>query len=111
MTILHLVLFQFKSEVAPATQQEILQEFLTLPQKCEDALQNLYIRGIRGGVECTPGASSNFTHVFIVEFNSMQQREYYKSVDPVHVDFASRIMPLLRFIKISVFQESKFLGQ
>lgn len=41
----------------------------------------------------------------------MQQREYYKSVDPVHVEFASRIMPLLSFIKISVFRESQFLGQ
>lgn len=46
--------------------------------------------------------------MFIVEFSSMRDREYYKTVDPVHLDFASRIMPMLDFVRISVFEEYDF---
>ncbi|OJJ71764.1 hypothetical protein ASPBRDRAFT_125719 [Aspergillus brasiliensis CBS 101740] len=106
MTILHLVLLEFKQDVAAVTQQGLLQEFLTLPQKCRDRSQNLYIKGIRAGSECSPTAKSNFTHLFIIEFESLEQREYYKSVDPVHADFASRILPLLSNVTITAFQES-----
>ncbi|KAE8365650.1 stress responsive A/B barrel domain-containing protein [Aspergillus caelatus] len=109
MPFLHLVLFKFKPEIGITTQQEILREFLSLPQKCKDSSHNPYITSIRGGVECGAGSSSGYTHIFIVEFNSMQEREYYKGSDPVHLHFASRIMRMLAFIRILVFEECNFL--
>ncbi|OOF93297.1 hypothetical protein ASPCADRAFT_7529 [Aspergillus carbonarius ITEM 5010] len=110
MPILHIVLFTFKPDISTTAQQKILQEFLTLPQKCKDSSQNTYIKSIRGGVECSPISSNEYTHVFIVEFDSLPQREYYKTVDPVHLDFAERIMPMVNFARISVFEESNFRG-
>ncbi|KAJ5478195.1 hypothetical protein N7530_003704 [Penicillium desertorum] len=74
MAILHVVQFDFKQDVAPATQQE------------------------------------NCTHLFILEFDSIEQQEYYKSLDPVHADFASRILPLVDSFKITAFRESDFQG-
>lgn len=100
------------------SQSQILREFLTLPQKCRDSSQNLYIKSLRGGVECSTDSSSvspvplhtggvswdakpteqEYIHVFLVEFGSVEEREYYKAVDPVHADFAARIIPMLDYI-------------
>lgn len=38
----------------------------------------------------------------------MQHREFYRTVDPVHVEFASRIKPMLDVLKISAIQQSGF---
>lgn len=38
----------------------------------------------------------------------MREREYYKAVDPVHAEFALRIIPMLEFIRMSVFRKSSF---
>ncbi|OJJ65291.1 hypothetical protein ASPSYDRAFT_194379 [Aspergillus sydowii CBS 593.65] len=108
MPFLHVVLFTFKPEISPTTQREVCNEFLCLPQKCKDSSHNSYIRSIRGGVECGAGSSSDYTYVFIVEFNSMQEREYYKTADPVHLDFASRIMPMVASFRMSIFEECNF---
>ncbi|PYI18601.1 hypothetical protein BO99DRAFT_433331 [Aspergillus violaceofuscus CBS 115571] len=87
---------------------QILQEFMTRPQKCKDQSGRLYIRSIRGGVECTPEVSSDNSHVFIVEFGSLQDRDFYKNVIPRHAEFASRIIPLVNLTTMAVFEESDF---
>ncbi|PYH79253.1 hypothetical protein BO82DRAFT_356627 [Aspergillus uvarum CBS 121591] len=108
MAFLHLVLFRFKPEIPRGRRQAILHEFKGLPQKCKDQSGRLYIRSIRGGVECTPGVSSDTSHVFIVEFGSLQDREFYKNVDTIHAEFASRIIPLVSLTTMAVFEESDF---
>lgn len=40
----------------------------------------------------------------------MQHREFYRTVDPVHVEFASRIKPMPDFLNISAIQQSGFQG-
>ncbi|RAH74944.1 Dabb family protein [Aspergillus aculeatinus CBS 121060] len=110
MAILHLVLFRFKPEVSRGRRQAVLQEFMALSQKCKDESERPYIKSIRGGVECTAEVSSDHSHVFIVEFDSLQDREFYKNVDPIHAEFASRIIPLVSLTKMAVFEESDFVG-
>lgn len=77
MSIFHMVFFKFKPDICTTTQDrvcnancprrltkanhslfQILQEFLSLPQICKDSSQNLYIKSIRGGAECSTGSPS-----------------------------------------------------
>ncbi|RAK77809.1 uncharacterized protein BO72DRAFT_495742 [Aspergillus fijiensis CBS 313.89] len=53
---------------------------------------------------------ADHSHVFIVEFDSLQDRKFYKNVDPIHAEFASRIIPLVSLTKMAVFEESDFVG-
>ncbi|OJJ98169.1 hypothetical protein ASPACDRAFT_45468 [Aspergillus aculeatus ATCC 16872] len=110
MAILHLVLFRFKPEISQGRRQAFLQEFMALSQKCKDESDRLYIKSIRGGVECTLEVSSDYNHIFMVEFESLQDREFYKNVDPIHAEFASRIIPLLSLTILAVSEESNFVG-
>ena len=57
-----------------------------------------------------PRQDEDFTHVFLLEFDSMQHREFYRTIDPVHIEFASRIKPMLDYFKISAIQQSDFQG-
>ncbi|KAE8374826.1 hypothetical protein BDV26DRAFT_295587 [Aspergillus bertholletiae] len=108
MAILHIVLFRFKPDIGLTTQHEMLRESLSLSKNCADASQKPYIKSLRVGLQCDPGLPTDYTHVLVVEFNSVQDREYYKVVDPVHLDFASRIMPMLDLVTMSVFNECNF---
>lgn len=78
-------------------------------------MQRRYIKG-ESGAPVTLEASARmlkpteqeYTHVFLVEFGSAEEREYYKTADPVHADFAARIVTMVDYFRMSVFRESSF---
>ncbi|PYI35498.1 hypothetical protein BP00DRAFT_442670 [Aspergillus indologenus CBS 114.80] len=89
MAFLHLVLLRLKPEIPRGRRRAIPQEFMALPRRA---------RIIR----------EDNSHVFIVEFGSLQDREFDKNVIPIHAESASRIIPLVNLTTMAVFEASDF---
>ena len=49
-----------------------------------------------------------FTHSFVVEFDSEEDRHYYVKEDPAHVNFVKDVRPLVSQIQVVDFVPGKF---
>ncbi|EFW99412.1 stress responsive a b barrel domain containing protein [Grosmannia clavigera kw1407] len=73
MSVTHTVLVRFKDELKA-------EEVKTVP----------YILSLKGGKDNSPiGLQGGITHGFVVEFASVEDRDYYAKTDPVHMAFAT----------------------
>ncbi|PHH64470.1 hypothetical protein CDD81_4545 [Ophiocordyceps australis] len=95
--IVHVVLFQFKSETPESERKELSQKMLRLKTSCiHPTLHRPYITSSVGGLDNSiEGSQDGFTHAFVVEFESQQDRDYYVRHDPAHKAFVSEAMPRL----------------
>ncbi|KAI8961040.1 stress responsive A/B barrel domain protein [Daldinia sp. FL1419] len=109
MVVKHIVLFQFKADVAVETQEEATSRMLGLKEGCLNASQKPYIKSLVGGRDNSiEGASNGITHAFIVEFESIEDRNYYVNSDKHHGEFKSFIVPFLEKFTIVDFSEGVF---
>ncbi|KEY74671.1 hypothetical protein S7711_09898 [Stachybotrys chartarum IBT 7711] len=107
----HLVLFDFKSDIAGDDLHSATSHMLDLANNClHPSTGKPYIKSIRGGKNNSPeGLSADRTHAFIVEFESLQDRDYYIETDPAHKEFIQHVTPLLDTGAIVVdFQDNDF---
>ncbi|EDU49111.1 stress responsive A B barrel domain containing protein [Pyrenophora tritici-repentis] len=89
MTVVHIVLFEWKSTASPEQISEACTRMLALKEDCiHPTSQKPYIKSFSGGKNISPeGKSGNFTHGFVVEFESEEDRDYYVIKDPAHLEF------------------------
>ncbi|KAL0936894.1 stress responsive a b barrel domain-containing protein [Colletotrichum truncatum] len=88
MTITHIVQFSFKDDLS---QEEMCESMLSLKDKCvHPTSKEPYIKSVSGGVDNSPeGLQDGITHVFVVEFESAEDRDYYVREDPAHLAFVA----------------------
>ncbi|KAL1999291.1 hypothetical protein VTN02DRAFT_4732 [Thermoascus thermophilus] len=93
MPIVHVVLLRFKPDVAPSVVEATCQQFLSLQERCvRPATQTPYLRSLVGGRENSPeGLANGFTHVFVSEFESEDDRRFYLEEDPAHRALATSL--------------------
>ncbi|OLN90005.1 hypothetical protein CCHL11_07228 [Colletotrichum chlorophyti] len=92
MTIIHVVQFQFK-ELVPADEvSAICDQMLALKDNCiHPTSKKAYVKSIVGGLDNSPeGIQDGITHVFVVEFESTEDRDYYVNKDPAHLAFVKQ---------------------
>ncbi|EOA91147.1 hypothetical protein ACJQWK_11239 [Exserohilum turcicum] len=89
MTIIHVVLFEWKPTATPDQIAEACKRMLELKDQCiHPTSQKPYIRSFTGGKNNSPeGQAGNSTHGFVVEFENEEDRDYYVFKDPVHQEF------------------------
>jgi hypothetical protein len=58
-------------------------------------------------IELTIRTQSPFTHGFVVEFSSEQDRDYYVNKDPAHQDFIKFAGELLQSVKVLDYESGK----
>jgi hypothetical protein len=82
---------------------------LALKDSCVDAASGKpYITSFSGGRNNSPeGHASPFTHGFVVEFNSEQDRDYYVNKDPAHQEFIKFAGELLQSVKVLDYESGK----
>ncbi|KAL0633414.1 hypothetical protein Q9L58_007727 [Maublancomyces gigas] len=90
MAVYHIVSLKF----APGTPAENIVESLNgvagLQKSCIHPTTNLpYIKSFVAGRNTVPKAE--YTHTFIMEFDSVEDREYYMNLDPAHAAFTKVI--------------------
>ncbi|KIX05245.1 uncharacterized protein Z518_06117 [Rhinocladiella mackenziei CBS 650.93] len=92
MSIVHMVLFKLKSSLTDAEKKEFCDDMLSLRQTCLHPTSNKpYIVSSSGGIDDSPeGVQGGFTHGFVVEFASKEDRDYYVTTDPIHQAFVKK---------------------
>ncbi|KAF2130961.1 dabb-domain-containing protein [Dothidotthia symphoricarpi CBS 119687] len=102
MSIVHIVLFEWKSTLSAEQVEEACARMLALGQKCvHPTSQTPYIKSSTGGRNNSPeGYAGGFTHGFVVEFESEQDRDYYVHKDPAHQEFLKFALPLVQDVKV-----------
>ncbi|KAL4936808.1 hypothetical protein BDV06DRAFT_216369 [Aspergillus oleicola] len=87
MAVTHVVLYRFKSGLKPEAIELACQRVINLGQKCiHPVTKQSYIKSFRGGRNNSPeGFEKGYTHAFIAEFETPEDRDYYVSKDPAHL--------------------------
>ncbi|KEF55326.1 uncharacterized protein A1O9_08980 [Exophiala aquamarina CBS 119918] len=110
MSIIHIVLFKLKSSLSDEEKKAFCDDMLALKGTCiHPTSQEPYIIAASGGVDNSPeGAQGGFTHGFVVEFASPQDRDYYVSSDPVHQAFVKRNSPQFDDVRVVDYQKGVY---
>ncbi|KAJ5604788.1 hypothetical protein N7510_009942 [Penicillium lagena] len=89
MAVTHVVMFQFKPGVKPESVQELCERMLALKEQCiHPETESSYLKSCVGGKDISvQGIQKGMSHLFVVEFNSIADRDYYALHDPVHLEF------------------------
>ncbi|GFP55792.1 hypothetical protein TASIC1_0005065000 [Trichoderma asperellum] len=97
MSVIHVVLFKYKSSATAEDVQNVCSEMLALKSGClHPTTQTTYIKSLTGGTNNSPEPHQNgFTHAFVVEFASVEDREYYVDQDPIHQAFKTNAGPTI----------------
>ncbi|KAJ5616953.1 Dimeric alpha-beta barrel [Penicillium hordei] len=107
MSITHIVLFQFKSEVAAEVVQDACERMLALKNNCvHPTSQQPYIKSASGGKDNSPeGIQNGITHAFVVEFANSADRDYYVQSDPSHLAFVKTLDGLIEKAQVIDFTD------
>jgi hypothetical protein len=87
--IRHVVLMNFRPDLAPARIDEAVARFLAMRDKTGEA--GTIEHGINNSAE---GLDQGFTHCFLIGFPDQAGRDRYLA-HPAHKEFAAYVMPLL----------------
>ncbi|KAJ5800167.1 uncharacterized protein N7518_002235 [Penicillium psychrosexuale] len=107
MSITHIVLFQFKPEVAAEVVHDACERMLGLKDSCvHPTSQQPYIKSSSGGKDnSTEGIQNGITHAFVVEFASAADRDYYVQSDPSHLAFVKTLDGLIEKAQVIDFTD------
>lgn len=92
--IFHIVSFRFATSTPSTIRSEISARFLALQQAClSPTTGKSYIRSFTGGRDVSVETlQRGFSHVFVLEFATEQDRDWYVHHDPVHREFGVRVL-------------------
>ncbi|KAK1144827.1 hypothetical protein N8T08_004840 [Aspergillus melleus] len=110
MSITHIVLFQFKSDVSKDVIKDTIKRIVSLKDNCiHPTSQKPYIRSLSGGLDNSPeGIQHGITHAFVAEFASVEDRDYYVHEDPAHLAFVKSVGEVLERAQVIDFAPGVF---
>ncbi|KAK4452537.1 hypothetical protein QBC34DRAFT_26714 [Podospora aff. communis PSN243] len=110
MSVTHVVLFQFKPDLPVAEVRAACSRFLALKEACiHPTRQEAYVLSLRGGKDHSPeGLQNGMTHGFVVEFASVEDRDYYVNKDPAHLAFVKSIEALVDKATVVDFNDGAY---
>ncbi|KAI1617150.1 stress responsive A/B barrel domain protein [Exophiala viscosa] len=87
--ILHVVHFRFYPSITPEVRASISQAFLDLRYTCiSPTTKKPYIKSFTGGRDVSiENLQHGFSHVFMLEFETQEDRDWYVNEDPIHRRF------------------------
>ncbi|KAL2828070.1 hypothetical protein BJY01DRAFT_241017 [Aspergillus pseudoustus] len=105
MSIIHIVLFQFKQDATHEAVQDACKCMLGLKDHClHPSTDKAYIKSASGGRDNSPeGVQGGITHAFVVEFETAADRDYYVAEDPVHQEFVKSLGGLVQKAQVVDF--------
>ncbi|PYH43348.1 Dabb family protein [Aspergillus saccharolyticus JOP 1030-1] len=108
--ITHIVQLQFKSSASHDRVEEVCSSLVALKDKClHPTRQTPYIKSFRAGKENSPEKINNgITHVFVMELESEEDREYYLNKDPDHLAFVKSLGPEIEKVQVVDFTNGVF---
>ncbi|KAF2843307.1 hypothetical protein M501DRAFT_76884 [Patellaria atrata CBS 101060] len=110
MGITHIVLFQFKPSASSEAIQDVSARMLALKDGCVHPVSRRpYIRSASGGTDNSiENIQNGITHAFIMDFESVEDRDYYVNQDPVHQEFKDIAGKILEKAQVVDFANGVF---
>ncbi|PGH20810.1 hypothetical protein AJ80_03437 [Polytolypa hystricis UAMH7299] len=110
MGVTHIVFFQFKTGTSAETIKDVSSRMLALKDTCiHPTSQKPYITASKGGVDNSKeGLQSGITHAFVVEFSSVDDRDYYVQTDPSHQAFVKSLDGIIGKVQVIDFTAGVF---
>ncbi|KAF7375872.1 Stress responsive A/B barrel domain-containing protein [Mycena sanguinolenta] len=111
MSLIHIVLFQFKADASPETTQKACADMLGLKERCiHPDSQRPYIKSLTGGKDnSSEGLQKNgIQYAFVVEFATTEDRDYYVATDPTHQAFVKSIGPIVAKVIVVDYNVGQF---
>ncbi|RPB17377.1 hypothetical protein P167DRAFT_561665 [Morchella conica CCBAS932] len=86
MTITHIVMLKYPEGTSEATIKQTLDDAIALKSTClHPKTGKPYMLSVKAGRDNSPeGIQNGFTHLFVMEFENAEDRDYYVAKDPVH---------------------------
>jgi len=102
MTIVHIVLFEFKPTVHSTVVHDACNRMLALRENCIHPTTNKpYILDSSGGRDNSPeGHQGGFSHAFVSHFSSEEDRKYYLEKDPAHLAFVKSLDGIIQNVRV-----------
>ncbi|KAI6868207.1 hypothetical protein KC318_g18629 [Hortaea werneckii] len=110
MPIIHIILFEFSPTVTPAQVEDVCKRMLALKDTCiHPTTQKPYVKSYGGGRDNSPeGHQGGFSHGFVSEFQSEEDRKYYLEQDPAHLEFVASLKGIVGNVRVVDFEPGKF---
>ncbi|KAM3415806.1 hypothetical protein BST61_g9315 [Cercospora zeina] len=110
MAIVHIVLFEFKPTATDAQIKDVCTRMLALKDNCLHPTTNQnYVKSYGGGRDTSPeGLQGGFSHGFVSEFESEEDRKYYLEKDPAHLEFVASLKDVIQNVRVLDFEPGKF---
>ncbi|TID24158.1 stress responsive A/B barrel domain protein [Venturia nashicola] len=108
--IVHVVLFEFKSKATDEQVKEACDRMLGLAQACvHPDTKAPYIKMSVGGKNNSiEGMEGGLTHGFVVNFENIEDRDYYVKKDPAHEAFVKSIGDIMASARVVDFEPGVF---
>ncbi|KAF7984451.1 hypothetical protein HWV62_14540 [Athelia sp. TMB] len=98
--------FSYKPEIDEPTKQALRESILNLQTKCRRD-GHPYIRDISAGSQkSSEPFSKGLEYMFIITFNSFEERSYFIREDPEHQAFQLQLNEVVSNVWIGDFQDS-----
>ncbi|KAL6710815.1 hypothetical protein ACN47E_007872 [Coniothyrium glycines] len=109
MTIIHVVLFEWKSTASQEQIHDACNRMLALGEQCiHPTSKQPYIRSFTGGKNNSPeGHAGSSSHGFVVEFENAEDRDYYVYRDPAHQEFVKFVGNVVAGVKVVDYEPGK----
>jgi len=110
MTVVHIVLFEFKPNVELCDIEDVCKRMLGLKDACVHPLTGKpYIMLSTGGRDNSPeGHQGGFSHGFVSHFASLEDRRYYLEEDPAHLAFVKSLEGVLQNVRVVDYEPGVF---
>jgi len=107
MTIVHIVLLEFKPTIHEKAVEETCKRLLGLKDKCiHPTTKKPYILHSVGGRDNSPEGHQvgGYSHGFVLHFESREDRRYYLEEDPEHLAFIKSLVDVVQHRRIVDFE-------
>ncbi|PQE09137.1 stress responsive A B barrel domain-containing protein [Rutstroemia sp. NJR-2017a WRK4] len=110
MTLVHIVLFEFKPNASKEVIDDICKNMLSLAEQCvHPETKKPYILSASGGRDCSPeGHQGGFSHGFVSHFATASDRDYYLNSDEAHLAFVKKIGPVVQNVRVVDYEMGVF---
>lgn len=109
--ILHVVHFRFYPSITPELRASTSQAFLNLRYTCiSPTTKKPYIKSFTGGRDVSiENLQHGFSHVFLLEFETEKDRDWYVNEDPVHRAFGvEQLTGVVEDVMVLDFRRDQF---
>ncbi|APA16348.1 hypothetical protein sscle_16g111180 [Sclerotinia sclerotiorum 1980 UF-70] len=111
MTIVHIVLFEFKPNTHKDQIDDLCKHMLSLSTLCiHPESKKPYILDSSGGRDNSPEGHQvgGFSHGFVSHFASTSDRDYYLNEDPARLDFVKKAGDIVQNVRVVDYEMGVF---